>query len=356
MRADQISHDFKHLHGGYGLELCPSKPEAVKLMQQWFQEEFEAFIDLQLDLLCIWPYDQGGCSCADCSPWGSNGFLQMAEKIATLARQFFPQIEIILSTWLFDRNPNEINGEWEGMAAKLTNSPSWVNYILADAHFDFPEYPLKNGIPGNLPLINFPEISMWEMNPWGGYGANPLPQRFQNAWNSIGAHLSGGLPYSEGIFEDINKVIWSQFYWDSAKTASETVLEYLQYEFPNCNASELLKAIFILEQNHQKFSIKRISREKLHDYGSEIAYRIFQKNDVNFAEFTKTSWRWRILFLRAFLDFERYCDQHYPNEPVKQAFEELNTIYHTQTGHRHVKPPFGKIHKLHSKIARIFRK
>ena len=106
-----------------------------------------------------------------------------------------------------------------------------------------------------------------------------------------------------GIFEDINKVIWSQFYWDSAKTASETVLEYLQYEFPNCNASELLKAIFILEQNHQKFSIKRISREKLHDYGSEIAYRIFQKNDVNFAEFTKTLWRWRILFLRVLLRF-----------------------------------------------------
>ena len=109
---------------------------------------------------------------------------------------------------------------------------------------------------------------MWEMNPWGGYGANPLPQRFQNAWNSIGCASLWGLPYSEGIFEDINKVIWSQFYWDSAKTASETVLEYLQYEFPNCNASELLKAIFILEQNHQKFSIKRISREKLHDYGS----------------------------------------------------------------------------------------
>ena len=143
LRADQISHDFKHLHGGYGLELCPSKPEAVKLMQQWFQEEFEAFIDLQLDLLCIWPYDQGGCSCADCSPWGSNGFLQMAEKIATLARQFFPQIEIILSTWLFDRNPNEINGEWEGMAAKLTNFPSWVNYILAMPILIFPNILLK---------------------------------------------------------------------------------------------------------------------------------------------------------------------------------------------------------------------
>lgn len=38
-----------------------------------------------------------------------------------------------------------------------------MNYILADAHEDFPRYPLDVGVPGRLPLLTFPEISYCQM-------------------------------------------------------------------------------------------------------------------------------------------------------------------------------------------------
>jgi len=47
---------------------------------------------------------------------------------------------------------------------------------MVDDHDDFPRWPLDHGggKVGGLPLLNFPEISMWGRSPWGGYGFNPL--------------------------------------------------------------------------------------------------------------------------------------------------------------------------------------
>ena len=91
--------------------------------------------------------------------------------------------------------------------------------------------PWTRGVPGQLPLLNFPEISMWGQNPWGGYGANPLPGRLQRLWNQTQHKLAGGFPYSEGIYEDINKVICSQLYWDGYRPTLDAVKDYIAFEF-----------------------------------------------------------------------------------------------------------------------------
>ena len=129
---------------------------------------------------------------------------------------------------MFDTPPE---GEWQGLADALAKADRWVDYILADAHEDFPRYPLDVGVPGNLPLLNFPEISMWGNWPWGGSGANPLPARFQRLWDQVKHVVQGGFPYSEGIYEDMNKAVVAQFYWDRDRSARETLEEYIAYEF-----------------------------------------------------------------------------------------------------------------------------
>jgi hypothetical protein len=37
--------------------------------------------------------------------------------------------------------------------------------------------------------------------------------------------------YSEGIYEDINKVICGQSYWDTDRAALDTVSEYAPFEY-----------------------------------------------------------------------------------------------------------------------------
>lgn len=78
----------------------------------------------------------------------------MAEPVARAYRRAFRNGKVILSTWYFDR---WAVGEWDGITAKFkAKKPDWVDYILADNFEDYPRYPLDKGVPGSLPLLNFP--------------------------------------------------------------------------------------------------------------------------------------------------------------------------------------------------------
>lgn len=354
LRADQTFPGIRHIRGGYGVELCPHKDGAAELIIQSFTEEFHAFADLNLDFFMIWPYDQGGCGCINCRPWGSNGFLFIAEKLATVARKIFPNIKIILSTWLFDPGVNE--GEWEGLSAKLQTKTDWVDFILADSHTTYPEYPLIHGTPKHIPLLNFPEISMWNMGPWGGFGANPLPKRFFSIWKTIESYISGGIPYSEGIYEDMNKILWLQWYWTKNRTSEEILQEYIHYEYPGANSIEILEAIYILEKNHRDFTLRRKHQKNRPDGSAQDALERLNRSNAQIIPQVAQSWRWRILYLRAQLDFERFHAKKIPNMQMKSAFDELTRIYYAKNAVGWLKPPQLRFYTWTSKILRLFHK
>lgn len=331
------------LRGMFGVELCPNKPGAKELMLKWFIEEFNAFADIGIDYLSIWPYDQGGCSCEKCRPWGANGFLLMAKEISKLARKILPNVKIMLSTWLFDALESE--GEWEGLSDELKNRPSWLDYIVADSHTDFPKYPLENEMPGNFPLLNFPEISMWGAGPWGGFGANPAPERFQGLWNQVKHLVSGGFPYSEGIFEDINKAIYSQFYWKKNKKAIDSLKEYIAYEYSPSVVIPVVEAVKILEESlPRKSEVKNGVVRFLINNPKNIdkAFSLIRKTDAKLPKYAKSGWRWRILYLRAFIDYELAHNDFKVSEKCNASLEELTTIFHVQKGAGCVAPPTRK--------------
>ena len=178
-------------HGNFGVQLCPAKPKAHEQLLHDWDRLLDEFADVGLDYINYWPYDEGGCGCQDCWPWGARGYPKLCRELSRSVRAKFPKAQIILSTWTYDTPPC---GEWEGLTKAMAEDKSWVDYIQADAHEDFPRYPLEKGVPGGLPLLNFPEISMWGQSPWGGYGANPLPGRFQRLWNQTDEEALRRLP------------------------------------------------------------------------------------------------------------------------------------------------------------------
>ncbi len=276
-------------------------------------------------------------------PWGSKGYLKITRKLAALAREKNPQVKIALSTWLFDCV--EVEGEWAGLAEAFRMETPWVDYIMADSHTTYPAYLLTNPVPGNLPLLNFPEISMWGSSPWGGFGANPLPERFQNLWNSVKDKVAGGYPYSEGIFEDINKVIYSRFYWNSRQTALETLKEYVSFEFSAEDAEAIVSAILILEKNHGLNRTGRSEQGKKFrtpavDHCAEKAYQLLTKVDARLDERTRSAWRWRILLLRAMFDDELRKTNGKTNAKIEEGLKELGRLYYADKAESPVRPPF----------------
>ena len=315
--------------GHFGVNLNPSNVQADKLLKENWAYLLDQFKDIGLDLMVFWPYDEGGCGCDQCWPWGGRGYPKLCKELAGITKQKFPDIKVVLSTWMYDTPPA---GEWEGLTNFLSKGNNWLHYVMADSHEDFPGYPLKKGVPGNLPLLNFPEISMWGQGPWGGYGANPLTNRLQRLWNQTDNKLLGGFPYSEGIYEDLNKIICAQLYWDGDRQTSDIVKEYIAYEYSPDVVNDLSRAIEILEANHNRKQIKANAVE---------AFNLVQQAERKLTVPTLKSWRWRILYLRALIDREMFeLGGKLEGEVLKAAFNELTEIYHAQNAHSMpIRPP-----------------
>ncbi|MBQ8258702.1 MAG: hypothetical protein IJY97_03985 [Clostridia bacterium] len=355
--ADMSTMNLK-LRGNLGRNLCPSNPEALEHLRWIWRSVMENFRDIGLDQACCWPYDEGGCGCEKCRPWGAVGYGNMIKAFKEELVKIFPNAKINASTWAFDAPDDE--GEYAGFYERLKGDLSdVVDSILVDAHGDFPRYPLEH--EPIKPIVNFPEISMWGLAPWGGFGANPLPERFQRIWDSSKHIISGGIPYTEGLYEDISKVQWIGYYWHPEKHYSEILAEYVSYEYGEEFVEDAIELMRLIEINHTHIGNREYSEAAVAEKALEIAEYINER----LSERAKYSWRWRILYIRARLDQKRYAalladksddpkkikrftfysgDLLLEDAEAQEMFLELQGYYHCiphNGENHHTLPPYG---------------
>lgn len=334
--------------GNFPEVICPNKPGGMEYLNKVMGEYFDWARDIEPEYVCVWGYDQGGCGSKDCQPWGTNGFVKCTKAIRKLAQEKLPGAKIIFSTWYFD------TAEWNGLSRQLEQDPGLADVIMIES----PEFE-ENKLPplaGKLPQVGFPEISMHQTFPWGGFGATPLTNRLYLQWQKLQDRLAGGFPYSEGIYEDMSKVAYVQLYWDPKAALDSVLAEYIRYEYAQdtSGVAAILKVVTTLEQNHHMrwwpgelegvklsldwFPSKGVKPQA--DPGAEEAYAIVKKIDERMPEWARKSWRWRILFIRAMLDAELKANGGSPNEACIQGFTELMKIYHvTKETDPALKPP-----------------
>jgi hypothetical protein len=206
-------------------------------------------------------------------------------------------------------------------------------------------------------MIGFAEISMEDMLPWGGFGANPRPLHWQRYWEQVGGVLAGGFPYSEGIFEDINKAVTFQLNWSPNRTAADIVHEYAAYEYSPKVADDVLTACQLMEAGtaHRPANVPqylatckdlppaRASQVPL--YLLPRACRpqryldLLERADAKLTPQARKAWRWRILLLRAQLDAELADSAGTPTAKSERCFRELTRIYHADGASWVVHPP-----------------
>ncbi len=339
IRAGRLPDPLKR-RGNSGHPICPSNPEGHAYIMENTRKLYERLVDIGLDGVVYWPYDEGGCSCPQCSPWGCNGYLKLSCDMTVLGREYFPKMKTVLSTWMFDTPPE---GEWQGLADYIPKDGAWIDYILADAHEDFPRYPLDVGVPGKRPLINFPEISMWGNWPWGGFGANPLPSRFQRLWDQVKHVVEGGFPYSEGIYEDLNKAVVLQFYWNRDQSARATLQEYIAYESAPGVTDDTLALIDLIESS----ASKSYRKQPVDTAEVQRAWELAESVHRRLPEWAQRNWRWEIVRLRAILDRERFTGRGLETPEAEAALLRLIEIYHCEIEtddpyHHRVRPPLKR--------------
>lgn len=342
LKADWTDgHDgyFRPPGGHYHVEVCPNRPGGMAYLLEQRRAVLEAFRGINFEYIWLWPYDQGGCTCSDCTPWGSNGFLLTANAVALLIRDVFPGARIVLSTWYFD---HFVSGEWEGLSKAFSRHvPEWIDYLLIDDFSGFPEYPLRNGVPGNVPAVGFPEISMEGNSPWGGFGANPRPVHWRDHWAKVKHVLQGSFPYSEGIYEDINKVLMLQLEWSPDRDLDSIIREYATGYFGSETADDVVRACYLFERDEPLRSSPsaagpRFGRGPL-DSAAE-AFACISAAQTRMSKARVSEWRWRLFWLRAAIGDVLRNNPDNANELLFDYLDELVRIYHAENAERSVCP------------------
>ncbi|MBT3377614.1 MAG: GNAT family N-acetyltransferase [Lentisphaerae bacterium] len=336
--TNAVQNGYHRTPGGfYNTEVCPSRPGGMELILQNREAVLQAFAGIIFDYVWIWPYDQGGCTCAECAPWGADGFVRTAKPVAELVRQHFPDAKITLSTWYFDRF---VEGEWAAFHQWVDDAkPDWIDIMMIDGFRAFPEYPLTHGVPGKFPVVGFPEISMDGNGPWGGYGANPRPQHWADYWSRSGALQIGNFPYSEGIYEDINKFLMLQLNWWPERDIDNILHEYASGWFSADHADDLVQAFRLMEKDEgTRFGgITQTGEESdapptFRNEGglpeAEPCESLISDIDSRLPKAIRESWRWRLIRLRALIDGELKKTGMRFNDALDDAFAELAEIYH----------------------------
>ena len=271
--------------------------------------------------------------------------MKCVAEVGRLARQKMPGTKIALATWMMD------NSEWSGVRERLAAEPDLVDALVHETG----HCPAIDPQALRLPIMGFPEISMHETFPWGGFGATPLTARAEAQWNAVRSYSAGGFPYSEGIYEDLTKAVCAQLYW-SDRPAAETVKEYIAFEFSPDVVDDVAGVVKTLEQNHHwRWWPGELEGVRLDlnwfpskgaaprpDPGAEEAFATMQRVDGLLTPQAKRSWRWRQLYLRALLDAGLKANGGKPDDRCNEAFAELIRMYHAEDANPALRSPLPK--------------
>ncbi len=307
---EDVAADKSFLFSATGNLICPSTEEGFLYYQEMLSRVLHYSDDIGLDFITLWGYDEGGCCCEKCRPWGGNGFYRMAHRVSRYLRANYPKMEIWLATWHYGRVAEEA-GEWELLYRHLQEDAEkgddWADYLLLETRDDFPAhlFPAEHGQPTkHVKLLTFPDVSMTGVTPWGGFGAICTPELLLRQETPFAKLCNGGYLYTEGIFDDMNKAVMAGLYWDFSRSPDETIRDYCGYEFKGINGDDLASLIHLIEQS--QLSTNRFLMRECPLHYCEEAWTLAQKIDAGAAEETRKYWKWRIIYIRAYLDFVRY--------------------------------------------------
>ena len=324
--------------GHYHVEYCPSVPGGMRAILETKAAVLGEFRDCPPDAVWLWPYDQGGCTCARCAPWGGKGYVDTLRAVAPFVKAALPGCKVLASSWYF----GQFTGpeEWQRFLARTDEVAQCCDGLIAEFPFDleFPDF-LKS-YP--LPVYGFEELSMRGACPWGGFGANPMPDYVSKLGEKLLRFQQGGFVYSEGIFEDLNKCLMLSLFCDPEQDVNTALREYARYEL-GMDGDAAVWLLHSLEETLPRETRQGVDgRVRFILAHPENAKEIAGRMDLLYADTPprfRSAFRFRQLYLRTQIDRELARNNFLPNHELQLLYRQLTAMYHAENADWVVSPP-----------------
>jgi hypothetical protein len=234
-----------------GQLLCPSRPEGRKIILNNTRNLLAEAkrMGLRIGSLDFYTRDPSGCACERCNPWNRTS-ITVSRAIVEAAREIYPKIVGDLVTWYWKPEESRDAVAWFGSQG----AQNWLRFWF----HHFPTWRRD---------ISFPELRLPALARLGGmynlsaadndvYGTEGAITRFAYLSKLLPPFPEKGLQgfhgYTEGNYDDLNKVVALQLLSTPRRPVRDIVEEYCRWHFGarGATATELADLIIRLDDLH----------------------------------------------------------------------------------------------------------
>jgi hypothetical protein len=224
----------------------------------------------------------------------------LVEQETAILHRYHPQAKVYISAQGMDAQ------HYEDFYRLLDRHPAWLTGIFFGPQSRESFEIQRRRIPAQYPILFYPDIAhamhaQFPVPDWdpayalteGREPIDPRPVDEAVIYHHFEALQDGLITYSEGVNDDVNKFLWTQWSWN-ATTSAQTILEqYSRFFLGPDQAASFSKAVFDLEQNWRGPILKNA--------GIESTVAEFEKMQHNLAA-PKDNWRFELALERAHYD------------------------------------------------------
>lgn len=193
-----------------------------------------------------------------------NEFVLRCREISKALKKAHPNAQM----WPSAQQPHSIPTWGEEFIEEMEKLPEEINGVIHGPNHAFDLETLRRRLPSKYPIRLYPDITHnvrceypvhfdrddWHFALTTGLSrecTNPRPREYRLIHRLTRRYVVGSVSYSEGITDDVNKMVWADMDYFPDCDLRDSLLDYCRLFFYGADAERIADGILSLELNWQ---------------------------------------------------------------------------------------------------------
>ena len=257
----------------------------------------------------------------------ADEFVARCKAISKALKEVHPNAQM----WPSAQQPHSVPTWGEDFISELKKLPDEIDGVIMGPNHAFPLDILRRRVPGKYPIRLYPDITHnvrceypvhfdrddWHFALTTGLSrecTNPRPREYRRIHRLTRGYVVGSVSYSEGVTDDVNKMVWADMDFFPDCDLRTTLLDYCRLFFYGADCEKLADAIFALELNWEC--------DPAENSMIEPTLRMYKELAADYP-FLNSNWRFLQLLLRAKCDWVIRRRRIFELDLIKLAGKEI---------------------------------
>ena len=274
----------------------------------------------------------------------ADDFIERCKKISHIVKSLHPEAEMHPSA----QAPHKYKDWGDVLIRELRKEPDEIDTVIMGPNHAFPMHDMRKKVPAKYPIRFYPDITHnlrceypvnfleddWHYalcSTLSRESVNPRPTELRTLHRIFSPYTIGSVSYSEGVHDDVNKMIWSALEWNKDADLREILLDYARLFFYGTDEEKIADTILLLEKSWQGDPVENPC--------IDFAYNNLCELKANYPALSD-NWRFMLLYFRGCCDKIVKMRRSFENKLCKDALRILGE-YNIHKALTILKTPFN---------------